>query len=330
MSRPGSSGELRVAIQVLRALRDWSQEELAAASGVHRAQISLYEAGKRRPTPKTLARLVAASGVSPAAFQALLAVLGQILAGKEIQASTAEGSAGPVLQAVAAAQESARVRVLAATARRAGPRSPEALRREAADSWERLKAFSGQDRRVLVDGAPEYQTWALCELLCEQSLGAAASDPRQAIELANLAVRVAGRVTGEESWRSRLQGYALAHLGNSRRAADDFEGAEAAFRRAWSLWQRGTEGDPGGLLDRGLIFYLQASLRKDQRRFSEAQSLSEQALAHAGSSLLGDVLLHQAFALEQMGEYSRAIEALEKAKQHIDARRSPRSAFGIR
>jgi len=78
-------------------------------------------------------------------------------------------------------------------------RSPEVLRREAAEAWERLKVFSPQDLRVLLEGAVEYQTWALCELLCAESLRAAASDPQQAIGLADFALEVAGRVAGEES-----------------------------------------------------------------------------------------------------------------------------------
>jgi transcriptional regulator with XRE-family HTH domain len=331
MRKSSSTDELRVAVLVLRSLRGWSQQEFADEARVNRVQISLFESGKRVPASRTLDRLVAAAGVPPTTFQALLAVLRQALTGEDIQMPAGEGTSSPLIQAVAAAQESALARLLAVTSR-TGRHTADALRRAAVESWGRLRIFSGPDRRVLVDGAPEYQTWAFCELLCAESLRVAGSDPKQAIELADLALRVAGRVGGEKSWRSRLQSYALAHIGNARRVADDFNGAEAAFRQAQDLWRANAEdhAEDTQLLDRGLGLALYAALRKDQRRFSEALALQEQAVALAGPRWLGDILMHLAVILEQGGDHDRAIQILERAKSHIDPQRSPRSDFGVR
>ncbi len=62
--RPTDDDEERAAlgllVLLLRSLWHWSQEELAAASGVQRSQISLYELAKTAPSEPTLQRLAAA------------------------------------------------------------------------------------------------------------------------------------------------------------------------------------------------------------------------------------------------------------------------------
>lgn len=54
---------LGLLIVLLRSLRHWSQEELAAASGTLRSQVSAWELGKRAPRRKSLERLAAAAAV---------------------------------------------------------------------------------------------------------------------------------------------------------------------------------------------------------------------------------------------------------------------------
>jgi transcriptional regulator with XRE-family HTH domain len=50
-------------ITLLRALRHWTKEDLAVASGVPRSQLSAYELGRVAPRRKTLERIAAAAGV---------------------------------------------------------------------------------------------------------------------------------------------------------------------------------------------------------------------------------------------------------------------------
>jgi transcriptional regulator with XRE-family HTH domain len=61
-------GELSVALTVLRAIRGWTQEDLARASGVRASSLSEYERGRKIPELKTLQRLVAAMGFPLAAL----------------------------------------------------------------------------------------------------------------------------------------------------------------------------------------------------------------------------------------------------------------------
>ena len=119
---------------------------------------------------------------------------------------------------------------------------------EGAELWGRLERFPIRERNLLVDATQEFAHWALCERICMQSADLAREDARQASGLADLAVRIASRVPGEDSWRSRLKGFALAHLGHARAALGDLAAAAEVFREARQLWAEGASGDPG-LLD---------------------------------------------------------------------------------
>lgn len=63
---------LGLLVVLLRALRHWSQAELARASGIQKSQISLYELWKVCPSETNLKRLAAAAGVPWAAVRQVL------------------------------------------------------------------------------------------------------------------------------------------------------------------------------------------------------------------------------------------------------------------
>ncbi|MFL6192548.1 MAG: hypothetical protein ACJ75H_00145, partial [Thermoanaerobaculia bacterium] len=203
--------------------------------------------------------------------------------------------------------------------------------REQADSlWPRLKRHPLRARQLLVERAPEFHTWAMCERLCEESAKAAAADAGRALDLADLALLAAIRGPGGEAWHSRLQGYAWAFLANARRVANDLPEAEKAFATAWKLWEAGEEIDPEPLQE-WRLYDLQASLRRDQRRLAEALDLLERAeLKNGAGKARGRVLVNKATILEQMGEHERAIEMLEQAESLVDQKAEPRIAFASR
>jgi transcriptional regulator with XRE-family HTH domain len=76
---------------------------------------------------------------------------------------------------------------------------------ETEELWARLKRHNATDRRVLVEDGQDYQSWALCEKVAAESRAAAASDPREALSLAELAVHIAERIPGETAWRRRVK-----------------------------------------------------------------------------------------------------------------------------
>jgi len=63
MARQGNPEDWAPTVTLLRALRGWSQTQLAGASGVAKSQISRYEQGKEVPSPRTQERLAAAVGL---------------------------------------------------------------------------------------------------------------------------------------------------------------------------------------------------------------------------------------------------------------------------
>jgi len=185
----------------------------------------------------------------------------------------------------------------------AGADDPEAARRRAAELWARLRRYGREERQALVREGVEFQSWALCERLCEESVRVGAESPAAAVELAELAVEVAlvaplpvGRAqsalpvrleatarpgepaepptpatwpsaTGPrdaERWRDRLSGYAWAFVGEARRLAGDPVGAEEAFARSRELWPTAVQ-DEAGQLDGLRLVELAASIRQGRR-----------------------------------------------------------------
>jgi tetratricopeptide (TPR) repeat protein len=92
----------------------------------------------------------------------------------------------------------------------------------------------------------------------------------------------------------------------------------------------GEAADPG-VVDASRVLDLEASLRRDQRRWAEALALLDQALTSSPNpERSGRILLTKAFTHEQRGDCEEAIAALEAAAPLVDPARDPRQAFGLR
>jgi tetratricopeptide (TPR) repeat protein len=110
---------------------------------------------------------------------------------------------------------------------------------------------------------------------------------------------------------------------------NELDAAEAASRKGRAFWERGAKGDPAGLLPEWRLFDLEASLRRDQRRFAEALKLHGRAEALAPQAEAGRLLLNKAFTFEQMNACEKALATLDEAASRIDAQREPRHRFGL-
>lgn len=115
--------------------------------------------------------------------------------------------------------------------------------------------------------------------LCEASFVAGRQAAPEAIEIAQCALSMAGLIK-EPDRRNQAQAYCWGFLANARRAVGDLDGAEAAFAEAWRRWQ---PEQPAHLepLPEWRLHNLEASLRRDQRRFSDALDCLDQATACA-------------------------------------------------
>lgn len=319
-------------LTTLRRARGLTGQDLATDSGISEKMISRYEAGPRPPSRERLEALAAAMDYGPVAIDRLLLALKGITGGPDAPCSPVDPTPGELRKvretaarvglAVADVTELLLVKQLRARRTRKD-------RSEAERLWERLQREPPAKRRLLVEKAREFQTWALAERLCHASGEAASDRADRALELAGLACRVAELAPGEERWRSRIQGYALAYLANARRVAGDLPGAEETLDRAWKLWKAGAIADPG-LLEEWRLLALEASLHRDRRRFREALDRLDKAQAAAPPEAIGRILVKKAATLDQMGEAERTIEVLREAAPHVDGQREPRLLFGLR
>jgi transcriptional regulator with XRE-family HTH domain len=318
---------LSLALTVLRSSKGWSQKELSQAAGLPRGMISDYEMGRRPLSPRKLASLAAILGIDAEEMEVALLPARALRPAEEVL--------GPPLGPTAEEQERIE-RTVARVIRRSADVAREELTRslretaiqrdrEGAEAfWQRLKTYPPEDQRFLVQNGRSLRTWALCEKLCAESERAAAADAARALEFADLALGIAAQAGGPEGWRSRLQGYAWAFVANARRVANDLPAAEQAFSRAWTLWNLAPSQEQGPLAEWRLLD-LEASLRRDQRRLSEALGLLDRALATSPSrESTGRILLKKAFTLEQMGEYEGAITALKRAAVTSGGKEEPR------
>lgn len=315
-----------LALLYMRSARDCSQRELADRMGwADEKMVSRYERGAKPLSRKTLDACAAALGY-PTETVDLLLLIDSWIALFEEEEPPASGPFSPEVsrsmgRSALALGGTFLDGLRAEQIRALRSLKAERARRKAPELWARLKPASRQERREAVAALPEYQDWALAELVCHESEKAAAHKVEIALELADLALYIASRVPGEEGWRSRVEGYCWAHVANARRVANDLAGANAAFAKSWDLWQTGAAADPG-ILPEWRLLEREAFLRQTQRRFPEALDLLERAKAASqGESLAtARILLIKENIYEQMGEIQEALAALREAAPIIEKR----------
>jgi tetratricopeptide (TPR) repeat protein len=205
-----------------------------------------------------------------------------------------------------------------------------AHRQEAEGLLKDLMKRPSAERWRMVEEYEAYRSWALSERTAFASEKMAAHDADAAVDLARLAVRMAELTPGGDGWRSRVGGLCWGLLANARRVKGDFPASDAAFVRSEQLWQAGAAADPGLILDGTRLLDLKASLRRHQGRFEESLDLLKQALAASRSEeATARLMLKKAFTLEQMGDWSAAIEALQQARPLVESQGDLRGRFGL-
>lgn len=180
---------------------------------------------------------------------------------------------------------------------------------------------------------PRFQGLGLCDLLLERSSEVWAAEPARALELATLAVEVAGRLDASrygdelvENARAR----AWAHLANVRRIISDFRQAEEALATAWEHHRRAG----GDSFIQAKILGFEASLRNSQGRFDEAVRLLDSALdiyrQARDRHREGRTLIQKGMALGDGGRFHRAIQCLRRGLAAIDRTEEPRLEVAAR
>jgi transcriptional regulator with XRE-family HTH domain len=251
----------RLLVVFLRFRARMTQVEFAKACAVQQGDISRYESGQKAPSEEVLGRMAAAAGIAWPLVIHLRRFFGTILTATDLWREIESGTTPldrAVLEAVLVAVSG---EMIEAEIDAAAFQPPEEARREAEEIWTRLERLPAPRRQRLVGlSLLAGRNWALMVRICEASARAAAHDPGEALDLAELALSIAERVPGEEGWRSRVEGYAWAHVANARQAAGDVPGAAEALAEARDLWQAGAAADPGELIPEWRWIELEAAL----------------------------------------------------------------------
>jgi len=243
--------DTRLALALLRHYKDWDQGELARAARIAPSQVSVYVRGERPIPREILERVAEAAGVPIHLLDPIVRTIRSFRTAA-LGRSRAERALGEILAAelLLLGQSVIDALLSGGSSEEDDPFQEDRIplprdREEAAELWSRMARRTPGQRNALVEEAEEFRSWALCERVAAESAGALANDPRRALELAELARRIADLTPGPEGWRSRVQGYAWAHVSDARRACGDLLGAKEAMGRARRLWEAGAEWAPG-------------------------------------------------------------------------------------
>jgi transcriptional regulator with XRE-family HTH domain len=260
MTRTLTRGQLKT--RVLRALSGLSQEEFERETRVE--NIAGIENGSRHPDAGQVARMCASAGLTAESCETLIQEYEALVANVAHAAHAARQARAPERRpgpepamSIAGIIEEFEARISRHAEERSERRAAE--RELARSSWDRAKGLGFEDVALLARASKEYQSWALVELICDESaLAGEEGSAERARDLAGLAVEIAGRVRGSEGWCRRLRGFALAHLASARHAAGDPGAARETLAEAERLWESGEDSDR--VLDAGLFQELKASL----------------------------------------------------------------------
>lgn len=330
MAKRGDPKALRYVVLFLRTRSGMSQEDFGKAIRVDQAEISRFELGKKAPSEELQKRMAEAAKVPwPVVvhlrrfFARLVALLDHWGAGE-----VTPDFDRAIVEAVLLALEPYLIGLGKTEPMR---QTPEEAFREAEEIWQALEAFPAAKIRRLVELAPRAsRNWALALRIGEASERAAADKVEEALELANLALFIADRVPGKESRRSSVKAFCWAYVANASRVDTDFDRADEAFSQVWKLWPPGKPADPERLPQWRLLD-LEASLRREQHRFSEALKLLDRARAASGGhpAAVGRILLKREHVYEEMGDLAVALATLTEAAPFVAASRDPHLHFTL-
>ena len=209
----------------------------------------------------------------------------------------------------------------------------EAEREQAAALVAELEDQAHPHRLLLVRNSARFRTWAVAELLVDESFRHRFDEVELTRELAELAVEVADRLdrgTYGAGAVNDLRARAWSMQGNALRLGSDLRGANRCLTRALQLLEEGS-GDP---IEEARVCELFAALRSNQRRTALAVRLQERALRlyrRAGQrERLGKAMVDLASYTSLAGDRDRAIQMVEKALDLVDAERDPHTVLAAR
>lgn len=188
-------------------------------------------------------------------------------------------------------------------------------REAAVEQSARVRDLAQAHRWMVVFNQEDYQSYGFVQALLSQSERLWHSEPRQALELSELAVEVVKQLEPADYGEGLLRGLgarAWAYVGNARRILSDLKGAEEAFREAWAEMEGLEMDDPSDL---ALFSLMVSRLLENQGRFEESSRFAEDSAriyrALEDTQQEAMVRITQSATLGRAGKAEAAIEVLE-------------------
>lgn len=192
-------------------------------------------------------------------------------------------------------------------------------RAAAAALWAELLGQEPERRRMRIRNDRRHHTWAFCDRLLEESRRAGRSEPRQALEIAELALEAVHHLDSERYGAERLAdltGMSWCAVGEAWRLLGDREGARAALDCAREVLALGT-GDP---LARAVLAGHDASLAMDLHEYAEAAGHLDRAIhlhrRYGDRDFAGDRLVQEALRRAGVRPDTAAATASPRASRH--------------
>jgi tetratricopeptide (TPR) repeat protein len=190
-------------------------------------------------------------------------------------------------------------------------------------------------RLMLVANSSRFRNGMLCEQLIAEAHGAGFNDPARSAETARLAVVVAEQLApescGSVEITNGLRARAWGQLGNALRIHADLPAAERAIAKAIALLD---DTRSVGLLDKARVLDLLSSLRKEQRRYDEAEKLLDRVIVIyrklGQRNLLGRAYNQKANVCGEAGDAGRRLGLLRRAAELVDRGEDPRMFLTVR
>lgn len=319
-----------LALDLLRRRKGWNQKQLATALSVAPSTLSAYEDGGGRMVPIGLLRRTAkAAGFPSHLLPHLLSQLRSFVAVSAGWARLERLVTDEQVTELAVLLGEVMAILLPPAGEQARPLMPRAEdRAEAQKLWAALAKRNRRERLALIEEAEEYRSWALAELVARESIDAAARDPREALELAELSLKIAELWPGPEPERWRLMGHAWAHIANAKRVLNDLDAAEKALAEGKLLWEAGASPD-ARFLNEVWILWIEATIHDARRRFPQALKTVQKALYLDDGCQRGKLLLTKAQIHTAEGDLAASTAALAEAFSFVDGEADPRTAMGV-
>jgi tetratricopeptide (TPR) repeat protein len=218
--------------------------------------------------------------------------------------------------------------------------------------WSALDPLLPNERLPAVVLQKDWHHWGLFRALLDAVRSYRARDPREATDIAELALDVVElldpKEVGGEAAANDMRAQAWMIFADCRRVAGDLDGARAAIAEAWK-WNEEGAGDP---LDKAAIYRADAAYAATIGEFETAESILEKALtlylALGDAHLQGRTLIQMAKTVgyldpdKGLAHLGRALELvnpvreprLELCAQHhlawfLSAAGRPRDALGV-